>query len=359
MAVLGGAVAPPFAARARQDAVPADDARRRASTAGFSFTGAIDAAALPDRKESPAAAAILRSATRALDRAPHAMTRVHVEGTLPGQGIYDQSNEALRDLEAMRDLAIAARLSGQTAYAAAAVRLARAWADVYRPSFNPIDETRFDNFMLALDLFAPPDRASVGPGQHTLLRGFADGYPRQVVRGATATNNWNSHRVKLAVLSSFAMGELALVQRAKAMFEAQLSANIDRRGEVYDFAQRDALRYVVYSLEPLMMSVLAARRHGEDWYGLEGGRLGLALAWLRPYVEGQKTHEEFRRSKVDFDRVRREAGLTGFGGPFMPAKARLLYGMAARVDRSYAGLAGSLRANRWDDAWLEVLWPRG
>ena len=142
------------------------------------------------------------------------------------------------------------------------------------------------------------------------------------------------------------------------MVDNQLRANIDRHGEVIDFAQRDALHYVVYSLEPLMMAVLAARRHGQDWFGAEGGRLGLALAWLHPYADGRRQHEEFRRSTVDFDRIRREAGLPGFGGLFQPVVARRLFGMAARVDPEYAGLAQALRTNVWDDAWLEVLWPR-
>jgi hypothetical protein len=43
---------------------------------------------------------------------------------------------------------------------------------------------------------------------------------------------------------------------------------------------------------------------------------------------------------------------------FQPAVARRLYGMAARVDPGYAALARALRREPWEDAWLEVLWPR-
>lgn len=325
---------------------------------GFAFSSPADAAALRGRQAMPAAGTMGRAAARALQRTPQPMARVHIEGTLPGQGIYDQSAEALRDLDAMRDLAIAARVTGNEAYDAAAARFMAAWAETYRPSFNPIDETRFESLMLAWDLLSPASRAGLPPSVDALLRSFAEGYPRQFVRGATAVNNWHSHRVKLAVLAAFALGEPQALLAARAMFDDQLRGNIDRQGEVYDFAQRDALHYVVYSLEPLMMAVLAARRHGQDWFGAEGGRLGLALAWLRPYAEGRQVHEEFRRSRVDFDRIRREAGLPGFGGPFQPTVARRLYGMAARVDPAHAALAQALRTNPWDDAWLEVLWPR-
>jgi hypothetical protein len=306
----------------------------------------------------PTAGTVQRAADRAVQRPPQPMARVHVEGTLPGQGIYDQSAEALRDLDAMRDLAIAARVIGNAAYDAAAARFMAAWAETYRPSFNPIDETRFEGLMLAWDLLSPAARAGLPPNVDALLRSFAEGYPRQAVRGGSATNNWHSHRVKLAVLASFALGDPAAIGTAQAMFQAQLRANIDGQGEVLDFRQRDALHYVVYSLEPLMMAVLAARRHGQDWFGAEGGRLGLALAWLRPYAEGTRQHEEYRNTTVQFDRVRQQAGLPGFGGLFKPVVARRLYGMAARVDPAYGPLAQALRTNLWDDAWLEVLWPR-
>ena len=82
-----------------------------------------------------------------------------------------------------------------------------------------------------------------------------------------------------------------------------------------------------------------------------------ALAWLRPYAAGERTHEEFVHSTVSFDRTRREAGLKGFGGLFEPPVARMLFAMAARIEPIYAPLAQRLRTAVWQDAWLDVLWP--
>src|SRR5262245_34040518 len=114
------------------------------AAAGYALIAPHEAAALANAPATPERAALLRSAERALARAPRAMARIHVEGTLPGQGIHDESREALRDMPAARDLALAARLTGQERYAEAAARLIGAWAAIYRPSFNPIDETGFD-----------------------------------------------------------------------------------------------------------------------------------------------------------------------------------------------------------------------
>lgn len=326
-----------------------------AAPGGFAFISPGDAARLNGPTES--AAAVQRSAARVVDRAPHAIARVHVEGTLPHQGIYDESAEALRDLWAARDLALAGRLGGDARFIPAAARIAGAWAATYTPSFNPIDETGFDALFIAWDLLPEAARAPHASAMTRLLHGFAEGYPRQLLRGGTASNNWNSHRVKLAALASFALADPGLIATARARFATQLRANIAEDGLTIDFTQRDALHYVVYDLEPLLMTVLAARRHGQDWFADEGGRLAKALAWLRPYAAGERTHEEFVHSTVSFDRTRREAGLKGFGGLFEPPVARMLFAMAARIEPIYAPLAQRLRTAVWQDAWLDVLWP--
>jgi hypothetical protein len=46
--------------------------------------------------QSPMAAYAIRGGMRALERTPHPMSLVHTQGTLPHQGIYDESLEAGR-----------------------------------------------------------------------------------------------------------------------------------------------------------------------------------------------------------------------------------------------------------------------
>lgn len=326
---------------------------------GFAFTPPRLAETLATSRRDAPQAAIIRAAERTVARPPQPMRRVHTEGTLPHQGIYDESLAAMRDMPAMRDLAIAGRITGDSRYTEAAARYAGAWAATYTPSFNPIDETGFDGLFLAWDLVPPAERAPHAQAMDTLLQGFASGYPHQTVRGSTGTNNWNSHRAKIAALASFATGDAALIAQARVKFESQVDINIDADGLTLDFGLRDALHYVVYDLEPLVMVVLAARRHGQDWYGAGGGKIGRALTWLLAYAAGEKIHQEFVNSTVSFDAARRNAGVKGFDGPFEPTVARSLYAMAARIDPTYRALAQSLRRAASDDAWLDVLWPLG
>lgn len=328
--------------------------------AGYALVSPARAEALAATPDSPARAALLRAADRALAQpASKARERVHVEGTLPGQGIYDESADALRELPAIRDLAFAARLTGQARYADKAASFLERWLELYRVSFNPIDETAFDNLFVAWEVLPEAQRAPRAQAMARMLRRFAQGYLDNPLRGQTATNNWNSHRTKLIALAAFATGDADLIARARAAFEAQLGANIRGDGSTVDFALRDAVHYVTYSLEPLAMAAFAARQHGENWTALADSALARGFAWIAPYADGSKSHAEFVNSREPFDRRRAEAGVPGFAGPFDRRKTRLLMALAARLDPAYLPIARELRTEVWQESWLEVLYPLG
>jgi hypothetical protein len=114
-------------------------------------------------------------------------------------------------------------------------------------------------------------------------------------------------------------------------------------------AERDALHYVVYSLEPLLEAALFARDEGRALYAIEGpqGRsLAGTLGWLEPYARGEKTHDEFVRSQVRFDAERAAAGVPGFAGPFEPKKAQWTYWLAAELDSRWRP-ASTLLGTPW------------
>lgn len=255
---------------------------------------------------------VLRVAEDAAARAPRARADLHTEGTLPGRGIRDESIHAKADQPAVLALGSAWRTTGDRRFLSAAVNYLSAWARTYRPSFNPIDETGFDQMMLATDLLrkdmSPAARAEVD----AFWRGMAVGYLAAMDgRPRNARTNWQSHRVKLAAMAAFATGDAALIARARIAFRRQIVVNVRPDGSVFDFGERDALHYVTYNLDPLLMAALAARAHGEDWYGWrspDGAGLAAAVRWLDPYASGKRTHVEFARSRVRFDRERAAAG---------------------------------------------------
>jgi Alginate lyase len=307
--------------------------------------------------------AMIVEAQAHVDDTPHPLSRLHTEGTLPHEGIYDESVTAEQELDLMRDTALAWRATADPRFLKMVDRFLLAWVKTYTPSFNPIDETRFDSLILAYDLTASALSASTRNATVDFLQTLGNGYIAQIDAAKrplaqTFTNNWQSHRVKLIAMSAFALDDRKMIDAARRLFALQLQNNIGGDGQVLDYSERDAVHYVVYDLEPLTMAALAARRHRIDWLTLRaqnGATLQAALNWLVPYALGQQTHEEYVHSRVPFDATRREAGLPGFSGNWDPKSATTLFYLASRLDKRYLPVAKRLSAR--PPAWLGVCLP--
>lgn len=331
LAALAG-VAPRLYAQAAPDSQP------------FALTSPARARALAATSAPAPSQQLLEQARAGLGREPHFLQAVHTSGLLDGEGDRDASKHAQEDWRQCRLQGLAYRLSGRAEHADCAARYLAAWAGPYRPSFNPVDETDLAALLYGFDLVQEHLPAAQAGAVRDWCRIVARGYLAQpVLNGArsTAVNNWHSHRVKLATAAAFASGDQALAEAAGAAFLRQVLQNIDDAGVTFDFGQRDALHYVVYTLEPLLAAAAMAAAHGLDWYGAAAAqeRLPKALAWLLPYARGERTHQEFVRSSVAFDRRRAQAGVPGFDGAWRRAEAATLYWLAGRLDPRFAGAA--------------------
>lgn len=312
---------------------------------------------------APAVQALVKRVAARLGDQPKPLAHLHTEGTLPHEGIYDQSVEAEQDLELMRDAALVWRATGDDRYLRLVDRFLLAWATTYQPSFNPIDETHFDSMILAYDLTASALPVKTRNAAGAFIAKLAGGYVERVDAqsrplSGTYRNNWESHRIKLIAMAAFTLDDRKLIAAAQRLFVEQIGANVAPDGATVDFGERDALHYVTYDLQPLVVAALAARRHNRNWLtqrAANGATLALALDWLVPYALGEKTHEEFVHSSVAFDAKRREAGVPGYSGQWDPKNSAELFHLAARLSGRYAGVAQKLEST--PPAWLSVCLP--
>lgn len=297
---------------------------------------------LPDGERT----VLLRAADAALKRSPDPLPVIHVEGTLPTLPAYKRALEARRDWGAIAVLANAYAMSREARYLDGYGRYLGDWLDVYRISGNPIDETALGDWLHAYRSAG----VALSPALAQRMRQFACDLalrytqPQPTSR-KTSTNNWQSHRVKLTVMGAHVCGIAALITKAEAVFAKQIQDNLLPSGETVDFAERDAIHYVVYSVEPLLEAALFASQHGRPLFkttGPKGQSLGRTLDWLAPYARGDKTHEEFVHSTVRFDAERAAAGVAGFAGPFSPTKAQWTYWLAAQLDPQWLELSRQL-----------------
>ncbi|CAN5189121.1 alginate lyase family protein [soil metagenome] len=314
--------------------------------------------------QAPAAQDVIAKAKAALTRPPGAIPKLHTEGTLPGKGIREISLKAKEDQSIVLNLALAWRLTGDRAYLDQAGRYLEAWADIYEPSFNPIDETGFDSLLMAYDLTEADLPAATRAKVDKLWRGMAAGYLDAMdAKPKNFETNWQSHRVKLAAMAAFQTGDAKLIDRARAAFRAQITANLRADGTVFDFHERDAIHYVTYDLDPLMMAALSAQAHGEDWFAWKsalGANLPGALDWLAPYAKGEKVHIEFANSRIQFDRDRAAAGQKEYAPhPWDVTNAVGAYALASLMDPRYRALRDDLvaRTGRRPAVWIQLQDP--
>lgn len=310
---------------------------------------------------SPAAKALLTAAQRHLSDTPHPLPHLHTEGTLPNHGIREQSIIAEKDWPVMRQAAQAWRISGDPRYLKQVDNFLAAWADVYQPDFNPIDETNLDMLISAYALTTDHLRLETRDASRRLISTLGSGYIAQIQqfhgqKKGTQTNNWQSHRVKLVTVAAAALGDQTMLEQAQLLFKQQVADNILPDGSVTDFQDRDALHYVVYDLEPLVQAALAAKPYGTggDWLTLtaNGASLRAALDWLVPYADGQRSHEEFVHTRVQFDKDRARVGEAGYSGTWQPKSSATLYWLAAQLDARYLPVAKQLAEHPAD--WISA-----
>ena len=332
---------------------------KRESAGPYALISQSTADRIRTLSSSHGAERIIKWADDQINIMPKPMPKVHTEGTLPNEGIHAQSLEAEKDWQVMSNLAMAYALTKKPVYLQAAEKFLNAWLDVYQFDFDPIDETNMDGIILSFDLTRESLSQATRDKMNNFLRSMSEGYLGRAEK-VRDDANWQSHRIKLATLAAYAIGDQSLIERARNAFRKQLSVNIKSDGSVVDFYKRDALHYVVYDLEPLTISALAAKAHGEDWFHTashDTPSLEMAIDWLTPYAIGQKTHEEFVHSSVAFDAKRAKAGLKGYSGTWEPNTSSSLYQHAALLDLKYKPIAQQILANSHHapDFWLEIV----
>lgn len=270
-----------------------------------------------------------RVADSALTATPNPIDKIQVEGKLDSDPVLIKSRASLTDMSKVYALGMAFAVTGDAKYSTQAKQFILAWARLNQPNGNPINETNLDPLFFAYDLtratFAPDEIQIVD----TWLRQIADAEIASRAanpRSITAKNNWNSHRMKIIGLIGWLLPDQKYVDYAVNGYKQQIADDLNADGSSFDFHERDALDYHVYSLEPLLVLARTAQLNGSALYEFQaanGASLPKSVAFLIPYADGTQTHAEFVNSTVKFDRERAAAGQASYqpGTLFKPKNA--------------------------------------
>ncbi|WP_165305077.1 alginate lyase family protein [Pedobacter sp. SYP-B3415] len=283
-------------------------------------------------------------ADKALDAEPGPIARITSQGLLMGNPAKTASLNAVADAPKMYALALAYRLDRKPEYLSKAAQFLNAWAQTNKATGNPIDETKLEEVFLAFDLLKeklPRDtRDRVVTWFENIAAAELDSESAKAGR-STAKNNWNSHRIKIMVQTTLATGTRKFVAAIDKEIQNQIAVNLRADGSTFDFHERDALHYHIYSLEPLLKALIAWKRAGNKNYFLYetsgGASVKKSVDFLLPFASGTQKHIEFANSTVGFDKARAGNGEKGYQpAAFVPARSVPVLAEAVYFDPAYS-----------------------
>jgi len=299
----------------------------------------------------PSLARVLEVAKQSLTVEVQPIPEFHLAGTLNKDPAHQESDRAKQNFPQIFDLAVCARvapvpLRDQCLAKASSALLA--WANTYRPSGNPVDDSFFAPLLQSIDLIVGKINVNEKKTLLNWVRSFADAGDQFYAKAAPARgyapkinnirfNNFMAWHLYIRALAGTICEDQFSLQETRAQLDEFLShtfvagENGALDGTTYDFAQRDSLHYHIYDLEALVWMALLTPsvldQHADRL-------IDLGLNFLEPYYLGQKQHVEFKHSVSDFDfkRINEDANNPTFQmKPWDPREARILLLMARQV----------------------------
>lgn len=230
-------------------------------------------------------------ATQALTEAPNPIEKVTSQGLLQGNPAKTASLKAVEDAAKIYALALNYRLYGDKAYLNKAQEFLTAWAKMNKATGDPIDETKLEDFFTGYDLI----RSEVSAAQKTEIDNWLETIALAEINSASAApnkstskNNWNSHRIKVITQVVYTIQAKKYYDQVNQLIEQQLGQNLYADGSSYDFSERDALHYHIYTLEPLLKAMIVVNRAtGKNYYSFESpikSSVQKSVQFLVPFV---------------------------------------------------------------------------
>lgn len=266
-------------------------------------------------------------ADASLNDSPNPIDTVVSEGHLSTDPKKIITSRSLKDIDKMYALAFAYRVENNNSYLNKLVEFLTAWAITNKPQGNPINDTKFEDVFIAYDLVKENISSSQKEIINSWMMKMADEEMRTGKNKAKTTsfNNWNSHRLKVIGCIGYILNNSTCKKYIDEELPIQIEKNLLPDGSGFDFHERDALHYHVYTLEPLIsLAIVLNRATGKDFYNYtspSGASIKKSISFLIPYVNGEKTHGEYVNSKVAFDKKRADNNEAGFkiGANFKPS----------------------------------------
>ncbi len=244
---------------------------------------------------------LIAKADAALTLKPQALSNLNSSGVIdPDDKDLLKTRESLQDSQRSALLAITYKLTGQQPYFKQAKAILLAWAQTYKPSGNPIDETKLDYMLWAYDLVQCELSADENKMMESWLKDIQDKKNHWSFGESSAMNNWKTHQLKMQLMLDKLLDDPKAWDNDIQATQQHLAVNILKNGSTFDYEERNALHYHVYDLEAWSEIALL----DPDYLGATKK----AFDFLITKIENDEIHDQFTGSKQAIDAKRANAG---------------------------------------------------
>ncbi len=256
----------------------------------------------------------------------HPIPVIYYEGLLDTDPDRVASVESLLDINRLIDMLYAGYGSDPEDYAPKTKEIVLAWARTYLPDGNTINEHKltplFWSYYLHRDAFSKEEQKDVESWLYEIAL-------KEMGRVRTPNNNWQSKRLKIVGLIGGILGNSTMRDFVLQGIKSYIGSSYFPDGTSVDLKHRDALSYHVSGIEPLLdifinFQVFSDAYDLYDYTSPSGSSVEKAIAYVMPFVKGEKVHEEWVNTQVQLDKERAAAGLEKYqpGKLFQPEQAR-------------------------------------
>ncbi|SHN35163.1 Alginate lyase [Cyclobacterium lianum] len=286
------------------------------------------------REELQAAVADIR------DDEPDPLSEIHYEGLLDNN---PSRMETVRHLEDMDKLALFYwhhAFFGDAHSLQKMMDFSLAWAKMFQPTGNPINENKLLPIVYAYPFVEPHMKSRQ---QHTMEEWLREMARAEIGNERVPLNNWETKRINLVGTIGLLLEDDKLVSWAEEKAAYYVENALFADGSSADIRQRDALSYHVSGLKPLLQFLITLEQEtgrGKDFFYREtadGASVARSLDFVLPYAKGEKIYRQWENSKVRLDQERAAAGLEKYqpGVAYDPQKAYETMALASYFDDKY------------------------
>lgn len=293
------------------------------------------------------------AALTALNSFPQPPNHLAYEGRIGDDPARLDTTKRLADMEKLRALLYAWKVTGEIRFAKKTRDFTLAWAQTLAPSGNPINENKIDAvFTAALSLhagFSTPEWAIIA----SWLKKIGDlhlSLPR--------AENWEAKRLKILTLVGLAIQEDTFLEAAMSGLKKFIATDLRADGTSADLESRDAMSYHVSGLLPLLEILVALRGFETNlgdlyrWQAPNGASLLRSVEFIEPYARGEAIYAQWANSKVKLDHQRFASGDEYYrpGRAWDPKTSLKLWQFVALLDPNKRELVELLAEG-------QTLWP--